>query len=345
MAFFRLWQLNLVTSGAYCAASGRRSGWLILWAVLAAPAGAHVISMSTADLEVSGAKAVYRLRMPLYELQHMPGPEKAIFDHIRILSQGKAGRLVAKDCREDAKEGAFLCKAEYEWDNPVEELEIVCTFYAVTVPNHVHLVRAVKGEKSDQAVFDFSQPKAQIRFRPPTPFETWMTAFGSGIARAFSSAAAVLFLACLALAARNWIELGWITLAFFLGETISAIVVPLMPWNPSPRFVEAALALTIAYLAVEILSLPTAGYRWAVCGVLGLFHGLSYAIYLTATGYEALPVLAGVALSNLAAVAFFSYLRDRIARGFVELAPLGGKVAASLLLLTGLVWFYQRLRG
>jgi hypothetical protein len=317
---------------------------LLVW-LLAAPAYCHMVSMSSADLEVKGSRAAYLLRMPLYELQHVPAPETTLFNHIRFTSGGTPGNLVSKQCREDKEDGAFLCNAEYEWKDPVEEMEIVCTFHTVTVPNHVHLIRAVKGGTTDQAVFDFSNQKAQIRFRPPTLFEQWITAAGSGMARAFSSAAAVLFLACLALAARNRSELIWITAAFLMGEVTSAVVVPLTPWNPAPRFVDAALALTIAYLAVEILSLPAAGKRWIVCGVLGLLHGLSYAIYLTATGYDPLPVLIGVAASNLIAVGFFAFLLSRVSRGLDEIAPIGSKVAAVLLLVTGLIWFYQRLRG
>ena len=301
--------------------------------------------MSSADLEVKGTQAIYQLRMPLYELQHVPGPEKTLFDHLRLMSGGVQGSLVSKQCREDKEDGAFLCKAEYQWKEPVDDLEIVCTFHTVTVPNHVHLIRAVKADKTDQAVFDFSNQKALIRFRPPTLFEQWMTAMGSGMARAYSSAAAVLFLVCLALAARDRQELVWITLAFLMGEAISAVVIPLTPWNPAPRFIDAALALTIAYLAVEILSLPTAGQRWIVCGVLGAFHGLSYATYLTATGYDPMPVLLGVAIANLIAVGFFAFLLSRVSRGLSEVAPIASKVAASLLLLTGLIWFYQRLRG
>lgn len=301
--------------------------------------------MSSADLEVKGTRAIYQLRMPLYELQHVPGPEKTLFDHLRLMSGGVQGSLVSKQCREDKEDGAFLCKAEYQWKEPVDDLEIVCTFHTVTVPNHVHLIRAVKADKTDQAVFDFSNQKALIRFRPPTLFEQWMTAMGSGMARAYSSAAAVLFLVCLALAARGRKELVWITLAFLMGEAASAVVIPLTPWNPAPRFIDAALALTIAYLAVEILSLPTAGQRWIVCGVLGAFHGLSYATYLTATGYDPMPVLLGVAIANLIAVGFFAFLLSRVSRGLSEIAPIASKVAAGLLLLTGLIWFYQRLRG
>ena len=38
------------------------------------PAWAHVMSMSSGDLTVTGARARYELRMPLYEVAHIKDP-------------------------------------------------------------------------------------------------------------------------------------------------------------------------------------------------------------------------------------------------------------------------------
>jgi hypothetical protein len=46
---------------------------------------------------------------------------------------------------------------------------------------------------------------------------------GSGFARVFSSAASVLFLGCLVMAARHRRELWWIAAAFLLGEIAAAL--------------------------------------------------------------------------------------------------------------------------
>ena len=54
----------------------------------------------------------------------------------------------------------------------------------------------------------------------------------------------------------------------------NAVIVPRTTWDPAPRFVEAATALTIAYMAVEILALPQAGKRWLIAGALG-FSGVA----------------------------------------------------------------------
>ena len=316
---------------------------LLLAAVL--PAHAHVISMSSGDFRIDANRATYEFRMPLYEIQHVREPAKTLFESIRFASRGSDATMKERSCSEDKQDGSYRCKATYEFPSAVEELEVVCTFHSVTVPNHVHLLRAYLGEKTDQAVFDFSNTKSLIRFRPPTAFEQFVTAWAAGFARAFSSGAAVLFLGCMALAARSKGELAMIAACFLTGEIASALLVPLTPWNPAPRFVDAALALTVAYLAVEILTLPQAGQRWLVAAVLGVFHGLSYALYLTSTGYGAFAVLLGMGVAELTAIALFAVVLSRVERIFSSIATHLQKLAASLLLVTGLIWFFLRLRA
>src|SRR6185295_17884058 len=120
--------------------------------------------------------------------------------------------------------------------------------------------------------------------------------FGAGALRAFGGVVQLLFLASLVLAARNRRELLALAGMFLAGQVTSAVLVPLTNWQPAARFVEAAAALTIAYLAVEILALPRAGSRWLVAGVLGGFHGLYFELFLRNTGYSAGWVLAGASL-------------------------------------------------
>ena len=53
-------------------------------ALLGWPLPAHVMSMSSGDLAIVGARANYELRMPLYEVAHVPNPERALLEHIRF---------------------------------------------------------------------------------------------------------------------------------------------------------------------------------------------------------------------------------------------------------------------
>lgn len=318
----------------------KRLEWLLL---AAGPAAAHVMSMSSGDLAVSGAQARYELRMPLYELAHMQNPSRSIFEHIQFSSGFHAAKLTASDCRADKASDTYFCTADYQFAGPPERIDVACTYTAITVPNHVHLLRATMGGKNDQAVFDLSFSRATLRFRPPTPVEIAVTQIGGGFVRAWGGAAQILFLAALVLAGRTRRELVALFLMFLAGQIASALIVPRTGWYPAPRFVEAAAALTIAYLAVEILLLPEAGWRWLIAAFLGAFHGLYFHLFLQTTGYRPAMVLAGAGLAEAIATAALWFAFSRIRRVASALRPL--QVSASALLVFGMVWFFLRLRG
>ncbi len=312
----------------------------LLWLLfLAAAAYGHVVSMSTGDLTIEGTHANFKLRMPLYEISHVRAPERSLLEHIVF----GGARMLSSSCRADSSRDVYICDAVYEFRSPPEQLDVECTLASITVPNHVHLLRVVMGGKRDQGVFDISFPRATLKFRPPTPAEVAFTEAGEGAVRALGGAAQILFLAALALAARSRRELFALAAMFIAGQAASVLVVPHTGWQPPPRFVEAAAALTVAYLAVEILMLPKAGARWLVAGVLGAFHGLYFHLFLVNSGYRPGFVLAGAAAADLALLSVlalaFSQLR-RVVRG-----PRPVQVSAVALLLFGMFWFALRMRS
>jgi hypothetical protein len=315
-----------------------------LWLALAAsPAFAHMMSMSTGDLLVEGARGRYELRLPLYEVAHMKDAAPSLLGHIRFFSAGRQARLLTSNCRTDPAAATYFCNAEYDFGAPPDRIEAECSFYRVTVPNHVHLLRAEMGGKRDQALFDASFSRASLRFTLPSAMEVAVTQTGAGFMRALGGAVQVLFLAALVLASRSRRELGLLAGTFLAGQVIAVVVVPWTGWQPAPRFVEAAAALTVAYLAVEVLLLPGAGARWAVAGVLGAFHGLYFHLLLQQTEYHAAPVLAGAALAEIIALALLGFCFSRIGRWTRALRPV--QVSASALLVFGMAWFLMRLRG
>jgi hypothetical protein len=199
------------------------------------------------------------------------------------------------------------------------------------------------GGKNDQAVFDLSFNRATLRFRPPTPAEIAITQVGGGFVRAWGGVVQLLFLAALVLAGRSGRELVVLTVMFLAGQAASVFLVPLTGWQPAPRFVEAAAALTVAYLAVEILLLPEAGWRWLIAAVLGAFHGLYFHLFVQSTGYHASLVMAGAALAEILATLAIWFAFTRISRLAKALRPL--QVSACALLAFGVVWFVLRMKS
>jgi hypothetical protein len=307
------------------------------------PVSAHVVSMSSGDFTIKNIGAHYELRMPLYEMVHVPSPERTLLEHIRFSSGGRDARLLSSSCQADDAKQLYVCSADYEFAAPVDRLDVDCTFAAITVPTHVHLLRAVMGDKHDQGLFDSSFTRATLRFRPPTPAEVAAEEAGAGFMRALGGPVQIVFLAALALAARSRRELLCLTGMFLFGQIVSVLVVPHTTWLPSPRFVEAAAALTIAYLAVEILLLPEAGARWLVAGVLGAFHGLYLMLFVVTSEYRAGFVLAGAGIAEVVTIAILAFAFLHFGRWARALRPL--QVSASALLVFGMVWFFVRLRG
>jgi hypothetical protein len=301
----------------------------------------HMVSMSTGDLKVNGAHASFELRMPLYEVAHVRQPEHTLLDHVRFESGGVWAKPSAEACRQE--QDSYVCTAEYQFPAPIETVRVECTLASVTVPNHIHLLRAYRGDKSDQAVFDFSFTQAELRFRPPTAFETATREISAGFMRAAGGLAPLLFLVSLALAARSRRELVALTTAFVAAEVLACAIAPRMTLSLSPRFIEAAAALTIAYLAFEIVLLPHSSYRWLVVAVLGLFHGAYFSAFLAESRYHAATFLTGVVVCELMLIALFAFLLDRLVRlSFLRRTV---PVAASLLLAVGVAWFLLRLRA
>jgi hypothetical protein len=316
---------------------------ILLPLLFAGSAYAHVVSMSSGDLTIDGTSAHYELRMPLYEIAHVAAPERTLLEHIRFSENGREAKLVTESCVQDPARQLYVCSADYQFAAPVDRLDVDCTFAAVTVPNHVHELRAQLGDKFDQALFDIAFPHSTLRFRPPTAAEIAAEESAAGFLRALGGAVQLLFLAALALAARGRRELAALTAMFLAGQIVSVLAAPHTGWQPAPRFVEAAAALTIAYLAVEILLLPKAGARWLVAGFLGAFHGLYFYLFLETTGYRPGFVLAGAAVAELIVIALLGLLFSQIGRVARALRPV--QVSASCLLVFGVAWFLLRLRG
>jgi tryptophan-rich sensory protein len=80
-----------------------------------------------------------------------------------------------------------------------------------------------------------------------------------------------------------------------------------------------------------------------VAGVLGALHGLYFHLFVRTTGYSPALVLAGATLAEAAAIAILALVLSRVGRLAKAFRPV--QVAASALLVFGLVWFLVRLRS
>lgn len=306
-----------------------------VWHLLACalPLSAHVVSISTGDGRVEGNAVIYDLRMPIYEAPQSAADRERLPSLLRFRAAGMEAKLAEKSCAENRIENAWICTARYEFPTPPEIVEVESALHTVTVPNHVHIARLTREGRSEQAVLDITFPSAEIRFRPPTAFEEFAKQAAGSAWRVWSSPVQWLFLLGIALAAATWIEAALLLLAFAIGESAAALAFANRSLTLAPRFLEMAGALTIAYLAVEILFLPRSRTRYVIVAVLGAFHGLGFAQFLAATEYKAAYVLGGAVF----AAAFLFTLLCAVARRLGQ-----PRALAWTLLAIGIAWFAWR---
>jgi hydrogenase/urease accessory protein HupE len=157
----------------------------------------------------------------------------------------------------------------------------------------------------------------------------------------------ILFLCAVIVAADRLKKLAFVVTAFTAAHSITLILAALSVVALPARLVESAIALSIAYVAVENLFVDGSRWRWAVAFCFGLVHGFGFASVLRQTGLPTralVPSLlmfnVGVELGQLAVVAVLYPVLVRVRRSAHKRAIIaaGSLVVAAF----GAYWFVDR---
>lgn len=318
-----------------------RSPWVAaaVGATWVLTANAHVLSVSQGSLSLEGLSARYELRMPVTEVPDAPDHQQMLLGALRVWTGESEGSREDGTCSEDPGQQVLVCRTAFHFKEPPSTVTVRCDLPSVTVPHHVHILRSGTGEVARQTVFDITVREAEIRFVPPTWVETTLMEFGAGVRRAVTSPELILFLLGLALAGRKADELVWCVGAFLAAQAVVALSGSLIGWRLPGGFLEAAAALTVAYVASEVLFLPDAKNRWLVCGAMGCFHGLFLGAFVSTAQMNPGLVLPGTLAVELLLAGILGAVRLRLVSGRPE------QLMALLLLVLGLGWFALRVIG
>ncbi len=277
-----------------------------LW-LLAGPMAAHMVSLSSGQMEITGATAQLVLRVPTYEV---PDGEKMLGDAYQIAGATLTGRTCTTTNEE------LTCT--YQFTNVPANPRVICRLADVLVANHVHVLTAQRDGAIARQVFSGPEREAELRFGEGNdPLRDAM----DGLRQAFSGWARILLLFTIGFAARRRGEALAFALAVAAGQGASLY----FGLPASPRFVEAAAAIGVGYLAFEVWLLPDAGHRWAAVAGVGLLLGL------------------GIPAGGSAAFHGSLVASSAIAAGAVGLLTLAratySRQAALILLVTSAIWF------
>jgi hypothetical protein len=335
----------------------------------ASVAGAHPLSVSYSRFEASPEALAAVVRLPMDDidlllqldadlddavtLEEARAKRQAVSDYLRARVSAQAGgRPLPLSLADLAlwKDGDGFPYLEARLRGPAPPgdapLVLQVTVLADLYADHRNLAEAVMGAERRQFVFQGGN--------------TWRVERGSGVWRTvreftvlgiqhiFTGYDHVLFLVGLLLVARGFRSLVAIVTSFTVAHSITLALATLGAVDPVGWMVEAAIALSIAYVGIENLVAREVRHRWLLTFAFGLVHGFGFAGILREMELDKGGLVAslvafnlGVELGQVAIVALLwpalralqrAAWRERVVRA-----------ASAVIVGFGLYWFVERI--
>ncbi len=361
-----------------------RGGLLVLLVLIVAgagarPAGAHWADQAVAEVVLIGGEARVALTFPTglaafadsdnsgrlsraEVAAHRPELERFFVSHLSVRGSDAptGGRAVPGVLRVSAAPAAAPAGAgtpathsalllTYAWPQPVKALTIRYDLFLPDVPTASCLATIVQGGKVQSVVFTPERREASFQLGRVSPVNQITSFIALGVRHILTGYDHLLFLLSLLIAGGAIRPLVKVVTAFTAAHSVTLSLAALGLVAFPARWVESAIALSIAYIAAENLWRRTISTRrrWAVTFGFGLVHGFGFASVLRELTLPR-PALVtslvgfnlGVELGQLTVVAA-AVLVLRLAQSWPHGAALRRWVSAGTV-AAGLLWFVQR---
>lgn len=207
----------------------------------------------------------------------------------------------------------------------------------ISVRNRSFAIETTPGQATSEP------PKASYRGK--------LSFFPMGIEHILTGYDHLVFLLGLVIVGGRWRSLLMVVTAFTLAHSITLALAALGVWAPSPRIVEPAIALSIAYVGVENFFVKNAEKRWRITFPFGLIHGFGFAGALHEVAmpkadvpYALVLFNVGVEAGQLAVLALVLPL-IYVLRKREAFREQGVKFISGAIVVAGVVWFVSRAFG
>jgi hypothetical protein len=347
--------------------------------VAAAPARAHQLGVSYAELDVAGRAVEGRLRFSMWDAgelvqldrdgdgqvteRDLATGDRALFAPLEalVLSQrGTTCALTPGRASFEPPDGLALT-GTWTCPRPIDALEIEVRFLAAMPPGHVHVARVVLGGRVHERIARAGGGSFTVE-GPPSWKAEGLRFLALGVEHIFTGYDHLAFLVGLLLLGGTLRALVKVVTSFTVAHSITLALATLRGLAPPARLVEPLIAATIVFVAAENLWALRSGAgeeaahaaarrRWLVTFAFGLVHGFGFASVLRDLGLPRDALAASLVAFNVGVevgqVAVLTLALPLLAaarrtHGFV---PHGVRAASLALGGAGLVWLVQRAAG
>ncbi|MFE5324012.1 HupE/UreJ family protein [Paenibacillus sp. NPDC056579] len=161
----------------------------------------------------------------------------------------------------------------------------------------------------------------------------------------------LLFLLALIIVSERFAVILKIVTAFTIAHSITLCLAALGLIPVYPKWIEAGIALTICYVAVENFFVRSFRWRWVLTFLFGLIHGLGFASSISEigfhTGYLVTSLVSfnvGIELGQLGIVAVLLPILSRL-RKQTGVYTWFFRATSACILVIGLYWVVERIWG
>lgn len=340
---------------------------LILLALLnSVSARAHPLDESRSDITVSGATLAWRLSAHTVFLSSLdtnrsgglepaeieagaPALEQFFARRLFVNAGGRLCRPVVTGINAPPGLPRALITIEYHCPEAIKKLRIEMHLFDGVSPNWVSLARLAWGGEVREFAFREGAGSWEVSAAASSGLLAQLRSFlALGIEHIFTGYDHLLFLVGLLLLGGRFWSLVKIVTAFTVAHSVTLILAALGVVHVSPRIVEPAIALSIAYVGAENLFLKSTDRRWMIAFAFGLIHGFGFASILREMGLpkeglvlSLLSFNVGVEIGQMAVVAVVLPAILLIRKQAWQRTA----IYASSLAITGmgLYWFVERL--
>jgi hypothetical protein len=179
-------------------------------------------------------------------------------------------------------EGGLVFQVRYTCPEVPGRLTLAMPMLDALPAGHRHLARVFRAGQAQVQVLDRAHATWALDRARPTARAAGLawSMLELGVEHILTGADHLVFLLGLILVGGSLRSLVGVVSAFTLAHSITLALAALSIFAPSPRLVEPAIALSIAYVGVENLFVKDASKRWRITFPFGLIHGFGFAAAL-----------------------------------------------------------------
>ncbi len=275
--------------------------------------------------------------------------------HILVENDGKPCKVVEIKAAPLAQAlDAFWYLKTFECPLPLGVIKFTNTVLLESTGSYRHFARIQLGDEIQTTAFNSAFPTFDLRVAEPElgGLDVFVRYLVEGLEHIILGPDHVLFVILLILIAAGFKRMVWVVSSFTLAHSITLGLSALNLVNLSPAVIEPAIALTIAFVAIEtMVRREPPRYLVAITFIFGLVHGFGFSYVLRDNvglpTQALLPALAGfnigVELGQLGIVLLlFPARRWLVGKAFERKVVIGLSVIA---LGISIYWILERTLG